>query len=100
LRYGTPPIVRGTGGLADTIIDATDANLEACKATGFRFQAYTPQVLLATIRRALDMYHNQPEQFLHLIRCCMRQDWSWDRSARGYEEIYQRLVAERDRTRR
>jgi starch synthase len=98
LRYGTPPVVRATGGLADTIVDATDANLDACKATGFRFQAYTPQVLLATIRRALDMYRRQPERFLHLMRCCMRQDWSWDRSARGYEEIYQRLVAERDRT--
>lgn len=96
LRYGTPPVVRATGGLADTIVDATEANLEAGKATGFRFQAYTPQALLATIHRALDMYHDRPEQFLDLMRCCMRQDWSWDRSARAYEELYRRLAAERE----
>jgi starch synthase len=96
LRYGTPPIVRGTGGLADTIVDTTDANLDAGAATGFRFQAYTPQTLLATIGRAFDLYHGQAERFGHLIRCCMRQDWSWDRSARAYEDVYARLISERE----
>ena len=93
LRYGTPPIVRATGGLADTIVDASEANLDAGTATGFRFQAYTAQTLLATIQRAINMYHERPERFLHLIRCCMKQDWSWERSAKGYEEVYHRLVA-------
>lgn len=96
LRYGTPPIVRGTGGLADTIVDATDANLEAGTASGFRFQAYTPQALLTVIERAITMYRERPAQFLQLIRCCMKQDWSWQRAARGYEEVYQRLIGERD----
>ena len=96
LRYGTPPIVRGTGGLADTITDATEANLDAGSASGFRFQAYTPHALLATIQRAIDMYHQQPKRFLHLMRCGMRQDWSWDRSAREYEQLYARLVGERE----
>ncbi len=96
LHYGTPPIVRATGGLADTIVDASEANLEAGTASGFRFLAYTPEALLATIRRALNMYHQEPEKFRHLMRCCMRQDWSWDRSARDYEGVYHRLVSERD----
>jgi len=48
LRYGTPPIVRATGGLSDTIVEASDANLEAGTASGFRFQAYTPQALQST----------------------------------------------------
>jgi starch synthase len=96
LRYGTPPVVRATGGLADTITDASEAHLEAGTATGFRFQAYTPQVLLGTIHRATEMYHHRPEQFLQVVRTGMRQDWSWDRSARAYEELYARLVAERE----
>ena len=96
LRYGTPPIVRATGGLADTIVDATDATLEAGTASGFRFHAYTSQALLATIGRAIDMYHQRPAQFLQLMRCCIQQDWSWERSARGYEAIYRRLVDQRE----
>jgi starch synthase len=96
LRYGTPPIVRSTGGLADTIVDAGDAAIDDGTASGFRFQAYTPQALLATIQRATEMYRQRPERFRQLIGCCMKQDWSWDRSARGYEEVYRRLVDERD----
>jgi starch synthase len=96
LRYGTPPIVRATGGLADTIVDATEENLETGKASGFRFQAYSWQALLTTIERAIDMHQNKPDVFLHLQRCCMQKDWSWDRSAHGYEEVYRRLVNERN----
>ncbi len=95
LRYGTPPIVRATGGLADTIVDTNDATLDAQTASGFRFQAYTATTLLTTIHRALEMYE-QPARFLRLIRSCMKQDWSWERSAHGYEEVYRRLIAERD----
>lgn len=96
LRYGTPPIVRATGGLADTIVDATDSNLEAGIASGFRFQAYTPQALLGTIGRAIDFYHQQPDGFLRLVRTCMSKDWSWERSALEYEALYRQLVRERD----
>jgi starch synthase len=96
LRYGTPPIVRATGGLADTIVEASDENLEAGTASGFRFQAYTANSLLSTIKRATDMYRDRPDHFRQLVRCCMKQDWGWDRSAREYEELYYRLTAERD----
>jgi starch synthase len=96
LRYGTPPIVRATGGLADTIVDATDAAIEAGTASGFRFQAYSAQTLLATIQRAIEMRKNRPDRFLKLMRSCMKQDWSWERSAREYESTYRQLAAERD----
>ncbi len=96
LRYGTPPIVRTTGGLADTIADATEETLKAGAPTGFRFQAYTPQALAATVRWATHLYHDRPETFLQIIRNGMKADWSWDRAAAGYQKIYQRLVAERD----
>jgi starch synthase len=96
LRYGTPPIVRTTGGLADTIIDATEESLRASEPTGFRFQAYTPPALAGTVRWATHLYHDRPETFASIIRNGMRADWSWDRAAQSYEGIYHRLVTERE----
>ena len=96
LRYGTPPIVRTTGGLADTIVDTTEESLVAKEPTGFRFQAYTPQALANTVRWATYLYHDRPDTFLRIIRNGMKADWSWDRSAAEYEKIYQRLVSERE----
>ncbi|HKA08640.1 MAG TPA: glycogen synthase GlgA [Gemmataceae bacterium] len=96
LRYGTPPIVRTTGGLADTIIDTTEESLLTREPTGFRFQAYTPQALAGTVRWAVHLYNDRPDTFLRIMRNGMKADWSWDRSAAGYEKIYQRLVNERE----
>jgi starch synthase len=96
LRYGTPPIVRTTGGLADTIVDTTEESLVSKEPTGFRFQAYTPQALANTVRWATYLYHDRPDTFLRIIRNGMKADWSWDRSAAEYEKIYQRLVNERE----
>lgn len=96
LRYGTPPIVRTTGGLADTIADTTEETLVSGEPTGFRFQAYTPQALAATVRWAVHLYHDRPETFLRVMRNGMKADWSWDRAAASYQKIYQRLVMERD----
>ena len=96
LRYGTPPIVRATGGLADTITDTNEETLAAGTATGFRFQAYTPAALLATIQRAADLHQNHPDQFERVILNGMKQDWSWAQSAVAYEELYQRLATERE----
>ena len=96
LRYGTPPIVRATGGLADTITDASEENISAGTATGFRFQAFTPQAFLGAVQRGLDLYHTQPAKFLKVIRTGMKQNWSWDRAAQGYEELFYRLLSARD----
>jgi starch synthase len=92
LRYGTPPVVRATGGLADTVVDATESALAAGTATGFRFQAYTPDAFAGAVRRAVGLFRGRPESWRRLMRAGMRQDWSWDRSAAEYERIYQSLV--------
>ncbi|MBY0528199.1 MAG: glycogen synthase GlgA [Gemmataceae bacterium] len=88
LKYGTVPVVRTTGGLADTISDFSPQALEDGKATGFRFTPYTPAAFLGAVQRALEVYRHQPEQWLRLLRNGMRQDWSWDRSAAEYEKVY------------
>jgi starch synthase len=91
LRYGTVPVVRATGGLADTITDCTTETLAAGTATGFTFLAYTPAALMATMDRALSIYRDQPDKWLALMQTGMRQDWSWDRIAGDYDMLY-RLV--------
>ncbi len=92
LKYGTVPIVRATGGLADTVVDATPANCAAGKATGFSFLIYTAQAFFDTVKRALAIYRDQPEQWLSLQQAGMRQDWSWGRSAAEYERLYRSLL--------
>ncbi|HXG10327.1 MAG TPA: glycogen synthase GlgA, partial [Gemmataceae bacterium] len=89
MKYGTPPVVRATGGLADTVVDCTPETLAAGTATGFCFVPHTPDALVETVRRALDLYHHHPDQWLQVQQTGMRQDWSWDRSAAEYERLYQ-----------
>lgn len=92
MKYGTPPIVRATGGLADTVVDCTPQTLAEDRATGFAFVPPTPAALAETVARALDLYRRRPTDWLKVVRCGMRQDWSWDRSAAEYEALYRRLT--------
>ncbi|GAB4160599.1 MAG: glycogen synthase [Planctomycetota bacterium] len=96
LRYGTLPIVRRTGGLADTIVDATPANIEAGTATGFVFDDYSSKALLDTCRRALKLYSNRMV-WQKMVRTAMAQDWSWDNSARQYAELYNEIRSWKER---
>lgn len=91
LKYGTVPVVRATGGLADTITDCTPETLAAGTATGFTFTAHAAAVFLDTVRRALRLYREDPQRWLQVMRTGMRQDWSWDRSAAEYEKLYDKL---------
>jgi starch synthase len=91
LRYGTPPVVRATGGLADTLVGATEETLAAGTATGFSFRDYTAHALFETVRWSLRLLRDQPAEFRAVVRTAMRQDWSWDRSAADYEALYRRL---------
>src|SRR5262249_55850279 len=84
LKYGTVPLVRATGGLADTIVDATEANLASGRATGFTFLANYAAAFLSAVERAFDLYRRRPDRWLQLMQTGMRQDWSWDRSAGEY----------------
>ncbi len=92
MRYGTVPLVRATGGLADTVTDATPEALADGRANGFTFSACTGDALLETVGRAVARYHARPELWLQLAHNGMRQDWSWDRSAAAYEALYRSLL--------
>lgn len=91
LKYGTVPVVRATGGLADTIRDCTPETLDAASATGFSFVAYTPDAFREAVGRALDLYRRHPRSWRQLMRTGMEQDWSWDKSAAEYEKLYYEL---------
>ncbi|MDY3557075.1 glycogen synthase GlgA [Gemmata sp. JC717] len=91
LKYGTPPVVRATGGLADTVVNATEENLADQRATGFSFNEYTAHALYETVRWALVLYRQRPDDFRQVVRTAMAQDWSWDRSAEAYERLYRKI---------
>jgi starch synthase len=91
LRYGTVPVVRATGGLRDTV---RDVDPETGQGTGFTFGEYTPEALLAALRRALALFGNRT-LWRRIQRAGMRQDFSWDASARQYVEVYARAAAHR-----
>ncbi len=88
LRYGTVPVVRTTGGLADTVTDFTPETLADGTATGFCFGPYTAGALLEAVQRAVTVYRGQPDAWRRLMQAGMAQDWSWDQSAAGYERLY------------
>ncbi len=89
-RYGALPLVRRTGGLADTVRDVT-ADLE--QGNGFVFNEMDPGQLLATIDRALVLY-SQPEKWRVVVQRGMQRDFSWKNSARQYEKLYAQLAPE------
>jgi len=92
LRYGTVPIVRATGGLADTIVDY---NEETASGNGFSFEPYSAEVMLKTIRRALSLYRQEPEKWRRLVINGMEQDFSWNRSGAEYIELFDQAISKR-----
>jgi len=94
LRYGTVPVARKTGGLADTIEDATPDALARGVANGFVFEEYAPPALLDAITRALAAFRT-PEVWRRIQNVGMRQDFSWNRSAARYVAAYRRVVTAR-----
>ena len=92
LRYGCVPIVARTGGLADTVIDANEAALAAGVATGFVCEPNSAASLAWAIARATAAYANQPV-WRSLQRQGMKADFSWERGAARYAELYRRLAA-------
>ena len=92
LRYGCLPVVHAVGGLADTVVDASEQHLREDRATGFSFNGASPHGLGLAMQRAIDLYR-QPAVWQGVMRCAMRQEFSWDVAARSYLELYRRLVA-------
>lgn len=85
LRYGTIPIVRATGGLDDTI---TNYDPATGKGNGFKFIHYNAKEFLDQIKLAIHFYF-QPEHWRRLIHNAMSSDFSWERSAKEYLQLYQ-----------
>ncbi|MDD5936494.1 MAG: glycogen synthase GlgA [Clostridiales bacterium] len=88
LRYGTVPIVRETGGLKDTV---EPYNEYESTGTGFSFANYNAHEMLDTIRYAKHIYYNKKREWNKLIDRGMAKDFSWNNSARRYEELYDRM---------
>jgi starch synthase len=90
LRYGTIPIVRATGGLADTV---SDYHPGLGIGNGFVFTEYKSATLLDTVNRAIDLYQNNPEQWQKMVVNALKQDFSWNKSAAEYLELYDTALA-------
>jgi len=88
LAYGTPPIVRNVGGLADTVVGFDGSNLD--RATGFAFDQASPMALWGSVRLAQACYH-EPDVWTRIVRNAMAQDFHWERAAQRYEELYRGL---------
>ncbi|WP_059053029.1 glycogen synthase GlgA [Paenibacillus senegalimassiliensis] len=88
LRYGTIPVVRETGGLNDTVSSYNEFTGEG---NGFTFHNYNAHDMLYTLRRATTFYH-RPEHWQQIVSHAFSGDYSWDRSARQYVEIYQHVL--------
>lgn len=92
LKYGTVPVVRATGGLADTITDSTPDNIALGIANGFSFEAYDAGALETTLHRACDVYRQLPTVWHQIVETGMCQDWSWSTSAKEYMNLYQKTL--------
>ena len=89
MRYGTVPVVHATGGLRDTV-PPVDEKGEG--GLGFTFQSYNADNFLDALKRCLALYKDNPAQFRALQRTDMQQDFSWDRPAVRYMELFKRML--------
>lgn len=90
MRYGSLPLVRETGGLADTV--ANYDNDDGTTGTGFVFAWEEVDAVLGTMRWAVDTYYNQPKAWLQMQKNGMQLDFSWESSAHQYVEMYRRAL--------
>ena len=89
MRYGTIPVVHATGGLKDTV-PPVDSNGEG--GLGFTFQSYNAHDFAHCIKRSLHLYQQNPENFRALQHKCMSQDFSWDKPAGRYMELFTQML--------
>ena len=92
LKYGTLPLVRATGGLADTVVNSTAENIQARTATGFVFSHATAEELRNALQAAFALWKKQ--RLWTTVRVtAMEQDFSWQISATHYQHLYQRILS-------
>lgn len=90
-RYGTPPIVHATGGLADSVVDCTEESLKDGTASGFSFLGLTAEDLYQTIARAVGVYRDK-SRWNALRANCMTKELSWKKSAEAYRDLYLKVL--------
>lgn len=88
MRYGAVPLVRATGGLADSV---SEFDLVTGQGTGFRFEKYNGLAFMGALTRAL-MVIRSKKDWNKLVKNCMKQDFSWDKVATKYEDVYTRSI--------
>ncbi|MDH3729753.1 MAG: glycogen synthase [Acidimicrobiia bacterium] len=93
MRYGTIPIAHAVGGLRDTVIDPGDKALAAGEGSGLTFDEPTAEALVGAIERAAALRRDNPQGWSALQQAVMAIDWSWDRAAAGYLDLYSSLLA-------
>jgi len=91
LRYGTLPVVRNTGGLADSVVDAYGDNLKDGLATGFKFDAATAVALEESLQRAISLFQ-RPRIWRKMVLTAMEQNFSWEKSSQEYLDLYDNLL--------
>jgi starch synthase len=97
MRYGTVPVVRRTGGLADTVVDADEQTIGDGTSTGIAFEDATEGDLVGGLGRSLELYGDR-KVWTRIQRRGMCTDFSWRRSAIAYVELYRSLLPEAERT--
>ncbi|MBV6340279.1 MAG: glycogen synthase [Candidatus Magnetobacterium sp. LHC-1] len=89
MRYGTIPIVRGTGGLANTVFDINHSDKPENERNGYVFYEATNEALEHAMHRAVGLYYEFPERFREAMITCMNYDYSWNNPAQHYLNIYE-----------
>lgn len=92
MAYGTIPIVRRTGGLADTVVNATAETMRDGTATGFSFDEYSSGALEHALYKGVQTYLHDRDSWRRLMSRGMSQDWSWTASARKYVTLYRKTI--------
>jgi starch synthase len=91
MRYGSVPVVHGVGGLADSVIDASPANLQRGSATGFVFHEYHPDAFQQALQRSLDAFRDRAT-WNSIVHAGMSRDCSWSKSATEYVKVYEEAI--------
>lgn len=91
MRYGTVPVVRRTGGLADTVFDVDYAELPFAQRNGYTFEHTDEQALNSALDRAIHCWKHHPEQWWQIVRNGMAMDHSWQKATKAYEALYREI---------
>jgi starch synthase len=89
LRYGTVPLVRETGGLADTVSNFT---IDTEEGNGFSFKDYSSRILLKTLIRAVSVYKNLPDIWEKIVKQAISEDFSWKNVSDRYIDLYKKAI--------